>query len=613
MKENPNICKSPAELSVAATQVHQQLTAVGAPFELEQVSMLHHGAQRSYSAFKNAPRLLTDVLDMGRAHGDAEFLICGDERLTFNRFYAEADAVTRALQQKLHLGRGKTGMVCAVNSPRWAQAFVAIAYTGAVAAPGNSYARHDALLHYIALVQPDVMLCDRRVFARIADDVRGGQLHINGRLLPTRFVILDADDGIALPDGIVRWEELLRHGRETGEAGAPLSAVTAQPDDTAVILSTSGTTSGLSKAAVSSHRAICQALTYFDYLGAHSAALSPERIQHLMQRPPVPMTTLNVVPLFHVSGLYTQLLTNLKHGRRLVIMPRWSAAGALELVRSESVTQLNCAPSMLQQLFDEPDFSDGAAVATLAGVGMGGAASAPHLIDTLSQRFPCALIGSGYGLTESNGIGSGALGDLYLCQEDNSGVVAPIVEMRAVDEQGNALPAGDIGELQIRGVVVMQHYLNDEQATAQELDPDGWLSTGDVGRIDANGFVQIVSRIKDVIIRFGENISANWVESAITSHPFVLEAAVLGLRNPECGEEVAAMVRLQPGAELTAAQLQTYLKEKIAHYKIPTVIRFAQQPLPRNETSKLLKKDIREQLLNQREDATDSSEKSDKS
>lgn len=591
---------SPAEFSAAAQQVRQQLTAAGAPFELEDITLTHNGAVRSYRAFKNAPRLLTDVLDMGRAHGDAEFLICGDTRLTFNQFYAEADAAARALQQQLQLGRDRTGMVCAVNSPRWAQAFAAIAYTGAVVAPGNSYARHDALLHYIALVQPDVMLCDQRVFARIADDVRDGQLHVKGKPLPTRFVLLDADGDSLLSDGVMRWEGLLRLGYD---ADVPLSGTEAQTDDTAVILSTSGTTSGLSKAAVSSHRAICQAMTYFDYLGAHSAALSPERIQQLMQRQPVPMTTLNVVPLFHVSGLYTQLLTNLKHGRRLVIMPRWSAAGALELVHSEGVTQLNCAPSMLQQLFDQPAFSDDAAVATLAGVGMGGAASAPHLIDTLSQRFPHALIGSGYGLTESNGIGSGALGDLYLCQEDNSGMVAPIVDMRAVDEQGNALPAGDIGELQIRGVVVMQHYLNDEQATAQGLDADGWLSTGDVGRIDANGFVQIVSRIKDVIIRFGENISANWVESAITSHPSVLEAAVLGLRNPECGEEVAAVVRLQPDAALTAEQLQAYLKEKIAHYKIPTVIRFAQQPLPRNETSKLLKKDIRQQLLNPPENA----------
>lgn len=602
MKETSNPRKTPVELSAAARQITQQLTATGAPFELEQVSVWHHGAERTYRVFKNAPRLLTDVLDMGRAHGEAEFLICGDERLTFAQFYAGVDAAATALQQHFQVSSGTVGMVCAVNSPRWAQAFAAIAYTGAVVAPGNSYARHDALLHYIALVCPNVILCDRRVFARIANDVCNGQLHVDGTPLPTRFVILDADDG-CLPDGVVRWEELLTNGTTVAK---PSITPAAQPDDTAVILSTSGTSSGVAKAVASSHRAICQAMTYFDYLGAHSAALSPERIQQLMQRPPVPMTTLNVVPLFHVSGLYTQLLTNLKHGRRLLIMPRWSAAAALELVRSEKVTQLNCAPSMLQQLFDEPAFSDDATVATLAGMGMGGAASAPHLVETLAQRFPYALIGSGYGLTESNGIGSGALGDLYLCQEDNSGMIAPIVEMRAVDEQGNTLAAGDMGELQIRGVVVMQHYLNDEQATAQGLDADGWLSTGDVGRIDSNGFVQIVSRIKDVIIRFGENISANWVESAITSHQAVLEAAVLGLRNPECGEEVATLVRLQPNAELTAAQLQAYLKEKIAHYKIPTVIQFTRQPLPRNETSKLLKKDIKQQLLKQPQDAANS-------
>lgn len=595
----------PAEFSAAAQQVRQQLTAAGAPFELENITVPHNGAARSYRAFKNAPRLLTDVLDMGRAHGDAEFLICGDTRLTFNQFYAEADAAARALQQQLQLGRDRTGMVCAVNSPRWAQAFAAIAYTGAVVAPGNSYARHDALLHYIALVQPDVMLCDQRVFARIADDVRDGQLHVKGKPLPTRFVLLDANGDSLLSDGVMRWEDLVEDKNTSTTAppnattqNATLQPTHASPDDTAVILSTSGTSSGMAKATISTHRSVCQALTFFDYLGALSAALSPKRIQHLMQRPPVPMTTLNVVPLFHVSGLYTQFISNLKHGRRLLIMPRWNAVHALELIEREQVTQFNCAPSMLKQLFELPAFHDTNAMKTLAGVGMGGAASAPHLVDTLDKRFPHALIGSGYGLTESNGIGSAALGDVYLCQEDNSGMVAPIVEMRSIDEQGNALATGGIGELQIRSVTVMQGYLNNAEATEQALDADGWLSTGDVGRIDENGFVQIVARIKDVIIRYGENISANWVESAITAHPAVLEAAVVGLPNEKCGEEVGALVRLNAGQALGTEELQSYLQEKIAHYKIPTVVRFTEQPLPRNETSKLLKKEIKQHMLN---------------
>lgn len=595
-----------------AQAVRQKMTGAGAPFELETISVERHGKTQHYTAFKNAARTLPDMLDMGRAHADSEFLICGEQRLTYADFYADVDAAAGYLYHQLGLQKGSRGMVCAVNSPQWAQAFAAIAYTGAIVAPGNSYSKHDALLYAMHLIQPHVLLCDRKVFARIAQDIQpDGSLHINADAGPSpaskeskpaepaiipHIIVLDATADDALPAGVLRWTDIIAAGKQRG-LSVPADIREAQDtDEPALILSTSGTT-GRAKGAVSSHRAVCQALSCLDYMGTMSAATSPERIAALMQRPQVRLTTLNLVPFFHVSGLHVQLLATLRGGRTLVIMSKWNADRALDIIQKEQITQLNCAPSMLQQLFDSPRFADDATLKTLAGVGLGGAASAPHLVDTLAKKLPHGLIGTGYGLTETNGMGASAGGDLYLAKEGHSGIPVPIVETRVVEESGNVQTDGEPGEVQMRGVTLMHGYWRNSDATADALSDDGWFSTGDVGYMDAHGFIYIIDRIKDVIIRYGENISANWVESEITSHPAVVEAAVVGLPCAHGGEQVATLVRLQPNRTLTAQELQTYLADRVADYKIPTVVQFTTEPLPRNATSKLLKKEIKN-LLN---------------
>lgn len=551
----------------------QEMTAQGAPFEL--ADELVDG--RTLKVYRHAARTLPEFLDTGRAHGEREFMVYEGERWSFARFYAAADALAAALHAQFGVRAGTRVAIAMRNRPEWAVAFAAVASLGAVPAPINSFGLREELLDALQQIEPRVLVCDLDRLKRIE-----GEPGVPG----CEIVLADAEP---LPHSRAHsMKALLAAG--TGKP-APRPAPGVGPDDPALLLFTSGATSR-AKGVLSTQRAVCQALFNLDYIGAVAAKSSPALIGAMIERGFAP-TTLMAVPLFHVSGLHAQLLASLRHGRRLVLMHRWDPARALELIREERVTQFNGAPSMLMQLLEEPGTADPEVMRSLSGFGAGGAGLPQRTIDRLTG-FTDRIAGVGFGMTETNGVGAGASGEAFRLNPRCSGGVSPIIEVRIVDAQGEPCATGDSGEIWLRGVTLMQAYWRNPAATSEALSRDGWLRTGDVGYVDAQGQLYVIDRIKDVINRNGEKIAAAEVESCLMQHPEVSEAAVFGVPDEQSGEAVAAVVVTREGSALGAGEIGEHVRAHLAAYKAPSHVYVRSEALPRNAAGKLLKRQLQE-------------------
>ncbi len=548
-----------------AAQCHARLTAPGAPFELTQREV---GGQR-LKAYKNAFPTLPALIDAGRVHGDKEFMVYEDDRWSFTRFFAAVDALAGRLHAELGIRPGDRVAIAMRNRPEWAVAFAATACVGAVPVPLNSFGLRDELLAGLRDAQPRLLVCDPDRLARVGADLAG---------LGIAAVLVDAPAQAGA--GVLDFAALAAPG-----APARPTPVLA-PEDPALILFTSGASSQ-AKAVLSSQLAVCQALHNIEYIGAFAALTSPDMVAEMVRRGFAP-TTLTAVPLFHVSGLHAQLLASLRGGRRLVFMHRWEPRQALELVRRERITQFNGAPAMVMQLMAEPAFGDADVTASLGGIGFGGAGLPQRLIDEMFERRPDSMAGIGFGMTESNGVGAGSSGAIFRAWPRSSGLMSPIVEVRVVDFDGSTLPPGEPGELWLRGVSLMQGYWRDPEASARALS-QGWLRTGDIGYLDADGFLYVVDRIKDVINRNGEKIAAAEIESCLLQHPQVLEAAVFAQPDDTTGEAVVAVVVARPDAALTPDAMRAHVAGRLAAYKVPRDVHVRHEPLPRNPAGKMLK------------------------
>ncbi|WP_119155865.1 class I adenylate-forming enzyme family protein [Caldimonas tepidiphila] len=550
--------------------VRRQLTAPGAPFELVDVDL--HGGRAP--AYRNAFRSLPELIEAGRVHAGREFMAYGEDRWSFDRFFAAVDALAGRLHHDLGLRPGDRVAIAMRNRPEWAVAFAAAVLVGAVPVPLNSFGLRDELCAALRDVQPRLLVCDVDRLARVADELDG---------LDCRAISLA--DGPRAP-GVQAFEDLVQQG------GPAAPKVSLSPQDPALILFTSGASSQ-AKAVLSNQRAVCQALFNIDYIGALTAMTSPARIEAMLRRGHAP-ATLTAVPLFHVSGLHAQLLVSLRHGRRLVFMHRWDPAQAIELIARERITQFNGAPSMVMQLMAQPGFDDPALTGSLAGIGFGGAGLPQRLIDELLERRPDSLSGIGFGMTESNGVAAAASGEIFSRHPRSSGLLSPIIGLCVVGPDGTPLPPMEPGEICLRGVTVMEGYWRKPEATASALR-EGWLHTGDIGYLDGQGFLHVVDRIKDVINRSGEKIAAAEIESCLLQHPGIEEAAVFGLPDDTTGEAVVAVVVPLPGASPSEAQLREHVRERLAAYKVPRAVHLHDGPLPRNATGKLLKNQIKRQ------------------
>lgn len=529
---------------------------------------------RSYRVFANTPPSLRFLFELASGYGDEVHLVYEDERITFAQSWATVGAIGALLVERYGVAKGDRVALAMRNYPEWVMAFQAICSVGAVAVAFNAWWTTDELEYGFEDCGAKVVFADHERVERLAPIREGLGLSVIGVRLP---------DG-GTPEGVDRYEEVL-------DPGAALPEVAVGLDDDATILYTSGTT-GHPKGAVSTHRAVLSGLLGFGCRGAVNALMEPPADD---DGPKDRTAYILVVPLFHATGLIPVMLGSTASGAKLVMMHRWDPERALELIERERVTVFVGVPTMSWDLLESPDFEK-RDTSSLVSVGGGGAPAPAELVRRVDKGFAKGRPQIGYGMTETNAYGPGNNGADYLRKPTSAGRAVPIMDVRVVDDDGVPVPAGEIGEICFRGANLIRGYWNNPEATAEVIDPDGWLRSGDLGRIDDEGFIFVEDRAKDMVLRAGENVYCAEVEGAVYEYPGVAEAAVFGVPHERLGEEVALAVVPSPGTDLDVDGLLAHLRRHLAAFKVPSIVEVRTERLPRNASGKILKRDLRDQL-----------------
>lgn len=537
--------------------VFAAVTAPGMPFEI--------GERDGLRQFMHAAPDLNMLIEGARRHGDKTFLVDfssdgSERRLTFDQVFAWRDE----LAAMLHVRRGEHVAICMRNRAEWMIAFLAVMKAGGVAALLNSRGSAPELVAMIEDVTPVMVL---------ADTERATAIRAGGYAGP----MLDLTKPFDLA-------EIARRAAVAASDPLPDPGVAA-PTDPCAILFTSGTT-GRVKGAVLTHRNLITGLMATQLSGvmilqtmARAHGVPVETIIASLPQ----AATLLVYPLFHVSGLGSSFLSPLFAGTKVVIMRRWDAVTAIALIEREHVTQFSAVPAMLWDILHKAQIGE-ADLSSLRNIASGGQALPVNLLEEIRAACPQAYMGTGYGMTECSGALAQAVGDDFTRKPSSAGRVLPIADVRIVGAGGETLPPGGCGEIQVRGAIVMQGYWNRPQETAEAFTDDGWLRTGDIGTIDAEGYIFIVDRKKDMVISGGENIYCAEVERVMGEMPGVIECAAFGIPDERLGERLVAVVVARGVDE---AAIIDRVGDRLARYKAPTRVAFSPQSLPRNQVGKV--------------------------
>ncbi|MDQ0795834.1 long-chain acyl-CoA synthetase [Streptomyces sp. B1I3] len=558
-----------------------ELTAPGAPFAVVRAD---HGPL----VYANGPRTLREFVEATWAFGDQPFLIAGQRVWSYAEFFAAASALARRFCDEYGLRPGDRAVVAMRNRPEWQVAFWAAQLAGLVAVPLNTWWTEAEFGFALVDCTPKVLLVDGDQLPKVAawgeragarfvvfTDVAAGDMGTGGKEA--------GEPGGALPAGAERYADF----SEPDPLEAP-PEVEVRPEDDATIIYTSGTT-GRPKGAVATQLAQAGAALNPRFQAAASA-LGRGVVPGQGQAP----VTLMTFPFFHVAA-FTSLYGAMAAGGTLVLMRKWDADEALRLIDEHRITYYAGVPATALQLLAAADRA-GDGLESLRMLSTGGAAAPPDLVAQLIARHGDRIEPrNGYGLTETSGGVLANFGAAYRAHPESVGTPTPVTEVRIAGTGGEALPEGEVGELWLRGQSLARGYWRNEAATAAAFG-GGWFRTGDLAVV-RDGRVAVVDRIKDVVIRGGENVYSVEVEAALHDHPDVEEAAVLGIPHLTLGEEVAAIVRLRPGAEVSVDELRALVGRALAAFKVPAHVLVTRDPLPRNPTGKVLKRALRGTLL----------------
>jgi long-chain acyl-CoA synthetase len=563
----------------------EELTAPGAQFATKVIDV--RGVP--IKVFESALPTMRTVWEMARGYGDRDYIVYEDERYTF----AESDAIIRALAARLvdvhGVQPGDRVALAMRNYPEWVFGYWAVISIGAAVVGMNAWWTTEEMRYGLSDSRPKVLIADGERVERVVPELAELRAEEPMALITVRY---DGD----LPEGAERWEDVI----DPAAAPAELPAVEIDPDDDACIFYTSGTT-GFPKGAQLTHRGSVHNLLNIVFmttvagLAAAKAGVVPPPAPTDESGQPKQAVFMAPTPLFHVTANNCLLHPATIAGGRIVLTYKWDAGRALELIEREGVTNFSGVPTMSRELLMHPDWET-RDTSTLAGMGGGGAPLQPDLVDKIDKSLAGGAPSTGYGLTETHGIVTANSGSLYVAKPASCGRVVPTLEAKLVDENDNEVPPGQPGELCVRGAIVIKGYLNRPEATADSIR-DGWFHTGDIATIDDDGFVFIVDRIKDMVLRGGENVYCSEVESAIYELDGVAEAAVFGVPDDRLGEIVGAAIVLSPGASLTEDELLAALGEHLAKFKIPERVWFLNDSLPRNANGKFVKRELKESLL----------------
>lgn len=563
---------TPAEIQAKKTE----LTASGGVFELEDLVL----DGRCYSAYKHAPKTLIEVLQGGRSHGDVDFIVYEGQRWSYARFYAAVDALAAHLQSRGGIAVGDRVAIAMRNNPEWSIAFVATTLIGAIAVPINSWGKSEELRYAISDCGARVLICDEARYRLVE-----AQLDALG----IDVLVAGASPDFVPASRVRRFEAALADGE-----GAAYQVAQATPTDRCLILYTSGST-GFPKGVVHRHVAVCQSLMNMYYLGMLVGSLEgPRELRGGAERE----TPLLTVPLFHATGLLSGLIMPLQLGHKVVMMYKWDNTRALQLIQDERVTGLSSVPVVLQDLLSHPRF-DAFDTSSLMRLSAAGAATPAGLPELIRRRVADPSRSAGWGMTETMAVGSTMSGAVFDLKPESAGLVSPIVKLRFVDAAGAEVPVGEPGEIEYYGICCMAGYWQKPEANAATFDAEGWMKTGDVGCVDADGFLYITGRIKEIVIRGGENIYPGEIEQAAYELPAVRENVVFGVPDEAMGEELAMVAFVPEHEGLSVEQLREYLAGRLAGYKVPKYIRITDRPLPKNASEKLHKLQVREAFIAQ--------------
>ncbi len=555
-------------------EVWQELTGPGGVFEIVEVEV----DGTPVKAFASAPPSLREIWEASAGYGDRDYLVYQDERWSFTDAHREVASIASWLASK-GVGPGDRVAVAMRNYPEWMLSYWAVTSIGAAVVGMNAWWTGPEMLYGAEDSTPRVMICDRERLETFLPHRADA---------PACLIVAVRTDG-PLPDDVIPWNELRDFGGSLPEASI-------DPDSDACIFYTSGTT-GRPKGAQLTHRGCVNNLLSLAFWNQAQSAAS----QRAGKAPSTPapqadrqLAFLVTTPLFHVTANNCFAQPATLAGGKLVHMYKWEAGEALKLIERERITNLSGVPVMARELLSHPDFetTDTSSLITLGG---GGAALQPDLVDKIEKKVATARPGTGYGMTETCGVITANSADFIVAKPASCGPALPTFETKCIDADGNELAAGEVGELCVRGAQVIRGYLNRPEDTAEAIQ-DGWIRTGDIARIDEDGFIFLVDRAKDMVLRGGENVYCAEVETTLFEHDAVTECAVFGVPDDRLGEEVGAAVVVRDGASVTADELRAFSGERIAKYKLPRYVWLLSEPLPRNASGKFLKRQLREEL-----------------
>lgn len=551
-------------------QAWSELTAPGAPFEVNEIPVRGNMIRM----YKNAPPSVRELWLSTAAYGDRDYLVYENDRLTYAQAHAQVNAIAAWLfAQGVQPGDRVT--IAMRNYPEWMLVYWACLSVGVAAVGVNAWWVTDELEYALKDSAPKVVFADAERLARIQERPAMAE--------GIKLVAVRTD----APAGVIPYADVIA-------GGGAMPHVSVDPDADACIFYTSGTT-GFPKGAQLTHRGCIANLMNMGFSG-QVQALAVAKATGVIPNPedaPIP-AALITTPLFHVTANNCGAYAITAGGGKLVLMYRWDAGEALRLIAKEKITAMSGVPTMAREVINHPDFAttDTSSLLTLGG---GGAQLPPDLVAKIDGAVKTARPNTGYGMTETCGIITAVSADFFVDKPDSCGPAMPAFEAKCVDDDGNAVPAGQVGELWVKGAPVIKGYINRPEATAESIT-NGWLHTGDVARIDEDGFIFIVDRKKDMVLRGGENVYCAEVEAGIFRHPSVAEVTVFGVPDERLGEEVGAAVLLRPGAMVSPEELREHLSGLMAKHKVPRYLWFMNDPLPRNASGKFLKRQLRETL-----------------
>ena len=525
----------------------------------------------NFLSFDWGPKNLFEYFKLYQDHKNKEMVVYNDERWTYQEAYQLSSAFAQSLINDFSIKKGDRVAIASRNYPEWIFSFIAITSIGAVAVPMNSWWTSAELEYGIKNSESNLIITDQERFERISSSKEAKNL---------KLIQIRPNKSNCVND----WQSYVQK-----YFSCEMPKIVIEPDDNATILYTSGST-GYPKGVCSSHRSIIS--TLLQWMVVSAARNIRDNIEPDDNVQPSCILT---VPLFHVTGSHAQFMLSFLSGRKMVLMYKWDSERALSLIEKEKITTLNGVPTMtLEVMRDESRKKyDLSSLKELSG---GGAARPSSHVKELKDEFPNASPGLGYGLTETNAAGAVISGDDYIDRPGSTGKpTPPLTKIKIVDSNNKDCNPNEIGEVWIKSITNFKKYWKNKKAT-NEAFYNEWFKSGDLGYLDNDNFLFIVDRAKDIVIRGGENISCLEVEDAINKHPNILEASVFGIPDERLGEKLCCSVSLKEINKFNESELNKYLGEYIANFKIPEYYDLHEKKLPRTASGKIYKLKLRDNV-----------------